>query len=614
MAKSESIVILSPCVKDEDKAPKNFYLWGYQPHFASTMKSVANQLFSKLDDSIVPDAFLIAINADKAEKHPIAVVEPPDHDFEAVDFERVLDLADELSNAAAGVQYGFHAEDQKIGEAWVNRELRRDFRANVRRSVQRTIEGACVHDKHIVYVSAAREVGPYFVFSVLMLQAHDYNSHPRLRITQRDQYSVVPSLLDAAALSFLTACYDAILKSLDGDSFVQFPDTDTMLRSAGHTFMYTPTGVCNEFNGLHGGFATCNEVSTLTYERGVGSGRILLARTDHDNLSESISFQNPPKLDNFRAVRKLLELAGDEEALISNSDVVTALGKIVGNYDTSKEDLFVIEFVGHAKWQLVHGGIVLMRVEHGIPQLPKVERQITRFNETFERLFPDSTARQRQVIKGIVRKATNLHHGTIIVISDQAESEAVRLGSQATSIEPVRLTDNLIDKASQIDGAILVSPDGICHAIGAILDGVANCKGNSERGSRYNSTVRYVYASQCACIGLVVSDDGMVDSVPEYRPRISRRELDSRIERLANTFSAGNSDESESHTSNFDENEFCECMAWIRAHSFYLSDAQCEKVNALNAEYQALPLGSGFRQIYSDLVPNADMDESYFRQ
>lgn len=612
MVKSESLVILSPCGRDEEKTPKNFYLWGYQPHFASTLKSVADQLFRKLDDSIVPDAFLVAINADKAEKHPKAVVEPPDHDFKAVDFERVLELTDEVSKATASVQYGYHAEDQKYGEAWVNREQRRDFRANVRRSVQTTIEGMSGHDNDKVYVSAAREVGPYFVFSVLILRAHDYNSHPQLHIAQRDRYSVVRSLLDAAASSFLTACYEAILRSLDGDSFVEFPDTDAMLRSAGNTFMYTPTSACNEINGLRGGFATCNEISTLTYERGVGSGRILLARTDHENLSESISFKNPPKLDNFRAVRKLLELADDGEALISNSDVVTALGKIVGNYDTSKEDLFAIEFVGHAKWQLVHGGIVLMRVEHGIPQLPQVERQITRFNETFERLFPESTARHRQVIRGIVRRATSLHHGTIIVISDQAESEAVRLGNQATSIEPVQLSDNLIEKAAQIDGAMLVSPDGICYAIGAILDGVASGKGSSERGSRFNSTVRYVYASQSACVGLVVSDDGMVDSVPEYRPRISRHELDSRIERLANTFSVGNLEES--HTSDFDEKEFCDCMDWLRAHRFYLSYDQCEKVNSLNAEYEALPQGSGFKPIYSDLVPNDDMDESFFLQ
>ena len=615
MARNESYIFLSPSSEDEEKEPKNFYLWGYQPHFASAIKTASRQLFRELDDSIVPVVFLVAVNADNVDKYPKVVVEPPEHDFNATDFERVLELADELDNATVGVQRCYPVENPQKGEAWLKGEERRDYRAKVRQAVHRIIEGGCVHDNHRIYVSAAREVGPYFVFSVMMIRAYHFDSNPRLHITKREQYSVVPSLLDAAAASFMKACHEAILLSLDGQSFVQLPDPESMLRSAGESFMYTPTGVCNEFHGLHGGFSTCNEISTLTYEKGIGSGKILLSRTGHDNVSETISFKNPPKLDNYRAVRKLLELAGHEEALVSNSDVVSGLGKIAGNYDASKEDLFVIEFVGHAKWQLVHGGIVLMRVEHGIPRLPQIDKQIAHFNETFERLFPECSARQSQAIKGIVRAATSLHHGTIIVITENAEAEAKRFGNQATPIEPASLSGNLIEKASRIDGAMLVSPDGVCYAIGVILDGVANHKGSSERGSRYNSTVRYVYASDCACIGLVVSDDGMVDTVPEYRPQISRSELESRLERLENAFPCDKSDPNETESANneFDEPEFCECMDWLRNRSFYLSDAQCEKVNSLNAEYQSRPQGSELRQIYSELSPNPDMNESFFK-
>ena len=100
--------------------------------------------------------------------------------------------------------------------------------------------------------------------------------------------------------------------------------------------------------------------------------------------------------------------------LVSNSNLVSGLGKIAGNYDASREDLFVVEFTGHAKWQLVHGGIVLMKVEHGVPRLPQIEQQIARFDSTFQRLFPEADDRQRKNIKQIVRAASILKHGTII--------------------------------------------------------------------------------------------------------------------------------------------------------------------------------------------------------
>ena len=76
-----------------------------------------------------------------------------------------------------------------------------------------------------------------------------------------------------------------------------------------------------------------------------------------------------------------------------------------------------------------------------------------------------------------------------------------------------------------IDGAVLLSPDGTCHAIGVILDGLSTSSGNPMRGSRFNSAVRYVETSRrqfgYVAYAIVVSEDGMIDlieareSVPE---------------------------------------------------------------------------------------------------
>ena len=54
------------------------------------------------------------------------------------------------------------------------------------------------------------------------------------------------------------------------------------------------------------------------------------------------------------------------------------------------------------------------------------------------------------------------------------------------------MTPTVLRLVTNIDGAVLIEPSGICHAIGAILDGLATEKGDSSRGSRYNGALRYV--------------------------------------------------------------------------------------------------------------------------
>ena len=51
----------------------------------------------------------------------------------------------------------------------------------------------------------------------------------------------------------------------------------------------------------------------------------------------------------------------------------------------------------------------------------------------------------------------------------------------------------------------------------AILDGLATEKGDSSRGSRYNSAVRYVESSRYACLAIVVSEDGLIDLLPPLK-------------------------------------------------------------------------------------------------
>ena len=79
------------------------------------------------------------------------------------------------------------------------------------------------------------------------------------------------------------------------------------------------------------------------------------------------------------------------------------------------------------------------------------------------------------------------------------------------------MTTDMLRLVTNIDGAVLLSPTGYCHAIGVILDGMASERGEPSRGSRFNSAVRYAESSNYPCLALVISEDGMVNMITPSR-------------------------------------------------------------------------------------------------
>jgi hypothetical protein len=194
----------------------------------------------------------------------------------------------------------------------------------------------------------------------------------------------------------------------------------------------------------------------------------------------------------------------------------------------------------------------------------------------------------------------------MVVVSTGARIEAERLKTQSTTIEPIQLIPRTMQMITAIDGAVLIDPDSNCYAIGVILDGLASRKGTPSRGARYNSAIRYVESSKYPCIAIVVSEDGSIDLVPDLMPQIRRSEILEAIEQL------GELKEEE----NFDLKTFNRTMSWLSDHRFYLLPEMCEEINRLRREVEAvrdrLVEPTVVRPLYSDFMPNEEMNESYF--
>jgi hypothetical protein len=170
----------------------------------------------------------------------------------------------------------------------------------------------------------------------------------------------------------------------------------------------------------------------------------------------------------------------------------------------------------------------------------------------------------------LIRAAEEESHGTLLVITESAASEAMRLSSQGTPIAPCTLTPELLRHVTPIDGAIILSPDGVCHGIATILDGRAT-EGDPGRGARFNSAVRYVEATS-PCLAVVVSEDGGIDFVPNPRPAVSRSKINGMIEELVAMAKA---------PAPLSRTKYNRAYEALEAHRFYLLQRDCDGLNPI---------------------------------
>ena len=201
--------------------------------------------------------------------------------------------------------------------------------------------------------------------------------------------------------------------------------------------------------------------------------------------------------------------------------------------------------------------------------------------------------------------AAKAEHGTMIVVSAEASDEAARLHAQALPVEPVGLPYDVLRNVIQIDGAVLVDPRGDCHALGVILDGIAGDVGDLSRGARYNSAIKYLASTATPTVIVLVSEDGMINLLPDLHPRVSRVtiELASDQVREAAAIEPVHAE------------RFYKAFDRLKELRFYLSQDQCDEVNQLHREHWERRRAEGDTIWITPemLAPDPRMDDSYLQ-
>lgn len=540
------------------------FMWSYQHHFRDAVQYCMTDVLKELG---VPDArpecFLVGVRSRGQEVRNEVCVEPEDGEWPLDLFSSVLEDV-EKAVADGPTEFITNVDEQERRE-WSEEKYRR----LVGGVLLGTLRGYDSEHGVRSFVQSAGDVGQYHVFPVVQLPEALFERFMPLREPIRDGVlSGSPSLIHAAVAEVLDEAREELRRQDPGRQDAQrFRSTSEIVRQAGVSFMRTPRVAMKDRSVGPDLLLQFNRVSASTYEGAEGAGRLVLSNEEDGLVAFRLRFVDPVFFRDLRGFRKTLQMSSPGGVLLADCEKILGLGRVraTGADDAplGSGKVFEVEFVGRHHWRLSCGEEVLLVCRNGVPSLPRPDTP-DHLEDTYRRLFPETGEADAERFLKLFGAAVEQGQGSMLIVAEDAGHEAGRLRGEGAVVDPVELTSDLYRQASRIDGAILVDPSCVCHAVGVILDGMTQPECRASRGARYNSGVRYVYAEEASRrLAIIVSDDGMVDVIPEPRPRVSRAE----IEELVVALEAAGPENGRRVANSVDRMRF------------YLSEERCDRAN-----------------------------------
>lgn len=570
-------------------------MWGYQEHFAHSLRSRAEQVFGELGIALRPDVLLVGVLKTDSKDQPPVCVEPEDGKWKLSLFSDIpVRYAETVKTHP--LQTMFYSDEPSM----------HDKPENIRRlSATMVVCGSLqVFDRdHGVrsFCGAARPVGHYYVVPIIQAPESLFEQFPPLilpdtgdRFQPRGEQGLIHSCLGA----LLEEASRNLLGPDPGrSSSAEMRAATEIITEGAEDFMRIPdllTGTSGCASGVL--FQRLNIISSLFYERKKSLGSLVLVRPDNPSVEYLVRFETPIPLRHPRWARKVLEMSSAGAALLVSEGVIYGLGRLKSGRDSGALDGFTVNFLDHYHWELCCGDLALMYSRYREPRLPQEPISYERFQSNFLRIFPRADRENAEKLWTLFKECTNMRHGAMLVVAEDAASESLRLSDQGTPVRPRQMTPEVLERVSAIDGSILVDPTGVCHAVGVILDGQAMSDCSPGRGSRFNSALRYVRSDKHRRMAIVVSEDRTIEIVPLLRPQIQRNEIEEYIAKL---------EEASSDT-------YHEAQIWLDDHRFYFNSDQCLRINGALARLDELPREVGeIRYLTSRFEPNPELDDTY---
>lgn len=575
------------------------FMWGFQAHFRFDLERAAKEAFKAIGVTVAPVALLIGFE-EEAGGHPICI-EP-----------ETLGIPQETFAACTADGDAAYEVHEHRGILTTDRGQHERFHAGLRdkccaEAIAEALASCPGFDDRRWIVGRSARVARYRVYPVIGVLRASWDSLPSLSRRDGDHRTEMFLSLQEAVIRELLRSASLALALLDEPQALLRHDREEIVRRATKSFISQLVYFKGDFRGGDLDSAM-NSVAAQPYEGRTGVGTMLMAAESDCQLD--LVFERPIGLSMTRALRKALEMTDPDLNLVTDGAAALGLGRLREEYRPESESAFSLRVTGRGSWELEHAGTPLLAVTDGQAIVPRHRLDRERFTDVVGRLFGKAVDIDR--LWDLALAASRQAHGTMLVVHGNAKEEAARLSPPAMRTAPQVLTDATLLAVSAIDGAIVVDPLGHCHAIGAILDGRAAPElGDASRGARYNSAHRYLAEADGACLIIIVSEDGMLNLIPELPRRVKKSYVE---DVLSDT-------EVLSRRRPVDFEVFYKREAHLRSLAFYLSQEQCDRANeALERVEQYREssfvfrdgLGGITRAEYSPYVPDARLDDTYF--
>lgn len=272
------------------------------------------------------------------------------------------------------------------------------------------------------------------------------------------------------------------------------------------------------------------DLSATRYEGSNSEARIYFTKSNIAVIETFTNIGSSTRIickNNIHTLRKLLEISKRDKIYLYAEDInktneftVSQLvkPKKCDNECSKKEynDIY-IKFSGFMHWSVIAGEKERLKYYHGRYEVGTFNEN-TKYVNDINKLKNVDT---RMIIE-LVKILKKQKHGTSVIIFDCGNNEKNEADRLCGLNRGFRISSGICYNAgwdedqllsiTDIDGALFMSLDGKCLAIGVIVDGEVTVKGDPGRGARYNSIYNYVHQQEKGnYIGIVISEDGMID-------------------------------------------------------------------------------------------------------